>query len=65
MLVCVDNRYHDSPLHLKINYLTILEERIGGNVLNSFCGFRACHQFSQMTAATQWIAPRKAQARLS
>ena len=26
---------------------------------------RACHQFSQMTAATQWIAPRKAQARLS
>ena len=21
---------------------------------------RACHQFSQMTAATQWIAPRKA-----
>ena len=26
---------------------------------------RACHQFSQMTAATQWMAPRKAQARLS
>ena len=26
---------------------------------------RACHQFSQTTAATQWIAPRKAQARLS
>ena len=28
-------------------------------------GTRACHQFSQTTAATQWIAPRKAQARLS
>ena len=26
---------------------------------------RACHQFSQMTAAILWIAPRKAQARLS
>ena len=26
---------------------------------------RASHQFSQMTAATRWIAPRKAQARLS
>jgi len=25
---------------MKINYLTILEEKIGGNVLNSFCGFR-------------------------
>jgi len=23
---------------MKINYLTILEERIGGNVLSSFCG---------------------------
>ena len=38
MLVCVDDRYHNPPLHTKINYLTILEERIGGNVLNSFCG---------------------------
>jgi len=25
---------------MKINYLTILEEKIGGNVLNSYCGFR-------------------------
>ena len=26
---------------------------------------RACDQLSQMTAATQWMAPRTAQARLS
>ena len=33
--------------------------------MSSLFAARACHQFSQMTAATQWIAPRKAQARLS
>ena len=34
-------------------------------LIEAVLGTRACHQFSQMTAATQWIAPRKAQARLS
>ena len=37
MLVCIYNRYHYSPLHMKINYLNILDDKIGGNVSNSGC----------------------------
>ena len=33
------------------------------NGLGSGSTIRACQQFSRMTEATQWIAPRKAQSR--
>ena len=54
MIIVMIRQFWWKPLEREIKFL---EKKISL--------YRACHQFSQMTAATQWIAPRKVQARLS
>ena len=61
-------KYADDPEASEILEQLALEpaaHRKNSDYYNYEFFIRACHQFSQMTAATQWIAPRKAQARLS